>query len=229
MKTLSLIFIFFLIVSCKEVTPTLTAQDFVDKAIETACDGNCETATIDFTFRDRQYKSQRKGGAYQLERVFSDSSGTIRDVLTNLDFKRYKNDTLVIVPDSMITRYSNSVNSVHYFVQLPYGLNAPAVKKELLGEAIVKDEAYYEIGVTFSEKKGGTDFDDAFVYWIHKENYTVDYLAYEYAVNGGSTRFREAYNVRVVNGIRFVDYNNYKLENLNIKLEDLAQMFEKET
>lgn len=226
MKTLSLISFLLLIVSCKETKPVLTAQDIVDKAIETACNGNCETATIDFTFRDRQYKSERKDGEYKLERILSDSTVTTRDILTNIDFKRYKNDTLIIVPDSMITRYANSVNSVHYFAQLPFGLNAPAVKKELLGEAIVKGETYYEIEVTFSEEGGGTDFDDVFVYWIHKENYTVDYLAYEYAVNGGGIRFREAYNTRVVNGIRFVDYNNYKPQNLSIELVDLAKMFE---
>ncbi len=224
MKTLSLILFFFLIISCKEATPVLTAQRIVDKAIEASCSGNCETATIAFTFRKKQYVSRRKGGQYQLERIFSDSTGTIRDVLTNDDFKRYKNDILLTVPDSMITRYANSVNSVHYFVQLPFGLNAPAVKKELLGEKIIKEEHYYEVGVTFSEEEGGTDFDDTFVYWIHKENYTVDYLAYEYAVDGGGIRFREAYNVRMVNGIRFVDYNNYKPESLDVKLVDLAPM-----
>ena len=226
MKTLSFIFLFLCVISCKEKTPSVTAQSIVDKAIAVACSGNCDTATIDFTFRDRKYISQRNEDNYRLERIFSNETGITRDVLTNESFQRFKNDSLVMVPDSMVTRYSNSVNSVHYFAQLPFGLNAEAVKKELLGETIIKGKSYYEIGVTFSEEGGGTDFDDIFVYWIHKEDYTLDYLAYEYAVNGGGIRFREAYNVRVINGIRFVDYNNYKPESLDIPLIDLAEMFE---
>ena len=83
------------------------------------------------------------------------------------------------------------------------------------------------MGVSFTEEGGGTDFDDTFVYWIHKENYTVDYLAYQYAVDDGGIRFREAYNPRIVNGIRFVDYNNYKPETLDIPLTELDAQFEK--
>ncbi|MFT5436447.1 MAG: hypothetical protein ACI840_001095, partial [Ulvibacter sp.] len=47
-----------------------------------------------------------------------------------------------------------------------------------------------------------------------------------YEVDGGGIRFREAYNPRVVNGIRFADYNNYKPENLNVSLSNLDVLFE---
>jgi hypothetical protein len=127
----------------------------------------------------------------------------------------------------MATRYSNSVNSVHYFAQLPYGLNDNAVQKELLGEATINGNPYFEVGVTFKQEGGGTDFQDKFVYWIHKENYTVDYLAYSYETDGGGIRFREAYNVRYVDGIRFADYNNYKPESLEVSLTDLDALFAK--
>ena len=54
----------------------------------------------------------------------------------------------------------------------------------------------------------------------------LDYLAYSYRVNGGGMRFREATNERVVNGVRFVDYNNYKAKNASTKLENLDKAFE---
>ena len=54
----------------------------------------------------------------------------------------YVNANKIIVPDSTATKYANSVNSVHYFVQLPYGLNDPAVKKELVGNAEIDGEKY---------------------------------------------------------------------------------------
>ena len=97
--------------------------------------------------------------------------------------------------------------------------------KKLIGEDEIKGKNYYEIEVTFSEEGGGTDFDDSFVYWINKETFTVDYLAYKYATNGGGVRFREAYNPRVVEGIRFVDYYNFKPDNKEVSLPELDQLF----
>jgi len=227
MKYIYFLFIIFISFSCKQEKLSETAQNIVDKAIDNACNGHCENTMIDFTFRDRCYVSTRKGSNYKFERITHDSTGVTRDILSNKGFQRYKNDTLIPIIDSMAVKYGNSVNSVHYFAQLPYGLNDNAVIKELLGEATIKNEEYYEIGVHFKEEGGGTDFDDTFVYWIHKEHYTVDYLAYQYAVNGGGIRFREAYNVRDVNGIRFVDYNNYKPETLEVSLTELDELFEK--
>jgi hypothetical protein len=213
--------------SCQEKEKPLTAQHIVDQAIQTSCNGLCEYATIDFTFRDRCYVSTRAKNGYTFERITADSTGVTRDILSNSGFTRFKNDTLVQVADSMATRYSNSVNSVHYFAQLPYGLNDAAVQKELLGETTIKGNPYFELGVSFQQEGGGTDFQDKFVYWIHKENYTVDYLAYSYETDEGGIRFREAYNVRIVDGIRFADYNNYKPESSTVALTDLDELFEK--
>jgi hypothetical protein len=227
MKRLFILFSLILLFSCNEKGETLSAQMIIDRAIESSCNGNCENANIDFTFRDKYYVSERNGGIYRYERISSDSTGVTEDVLTNAGFTRQKNNILIAVPDSMVTKYSNSINSVIYFAQLPFGLNAAAVKKELLGEALIKDEVYYEIRVSFEEDGGGKDFEDIFVYWIHKEKFTVDYLAYQYEVDGGGIRFREAYNPRVVNGIRFADYNNYKPETLDIPLPDMDALFEK--
>jgi hypothetical protein len=226
MKLLSVIVLTFLFLSCKEEQKPLTAQNIVDKAIQVACNGNCDQAKIEFTFRDNNYVSTRKNGLYTLEKTQLDSTGLLHDILNNNGFKRFKNDTLVTLVDSVKTSLIESVNSVHYFAQLPYGLNAPAVRKELVGEATIKGKDYYEVEVRFSEEGGGTDFEDVFMYWINKEEYTVDYLAYKYAVNGGGVRFREAYNPRVINGIRFVDYNNFKPDSIEVELTNLDQLFE---
>lgn len=220
----SLLSLLLLLLACQQPEDKLTAQAIVDRAIDTACSENCDLATIDFTFRDRCYVSKRNGGLYQMERITHDSTGVTRDVLTNDGFERYHNDLPVQIPDSMATKYANSVNSVHYFAQLPFGLNAPAARKQLLGETTVNGIGYYEIEVRFNEEGGGKDFDDVFVYWIRKDNYEVDYLAYSYATDGGGIRFREAYNPRIVEGIRFVDYRNYKPQSLNVKLQDLDSL-----
>jgi len=64
--------------------------------------------------------------------------------------------------------------------------------------------------VTFDQEGGGVDHEDVYVYWVHKQDMTVDYLAYSYQVNGGGVRFRSAYNRRKIGGIIFQDYINYK-------------------
>ncbi len=225
MKSLSILLLTVILFSCQE-KETLTANAIVDKTITEACGGNCDQAEINFVFRKVKYKSVREHGKYQLERNFIDSIGAVRDVVSNNGFKRFINDSLQQLADTTASKYAETVNSVHYFAQLPNGLNAPAAKKELLGEAKISGKEYYEIGVTFREEGGGTDFEDKFVYWINKETFHVDYLAYSYAVNGGGVRFREAYNPRVVEGIRFVDYNNYMPASLKIPLTDLDSLFQ---
>lgn len=92
----------------------------------------------------------------------------------------------------MALKYYNSVNSVHYFAYLPQGLNDKAVQKELLGEVVLKGEPYYKVRVTFAQEGGGNDYEDVFIYWFHKQKFTMDYLAYEFHVDGGGMRFREA-------------------------------------
>ena len=230
MKILLIILIPVVLFSCKEVAKvekiqSLTAEQIIDEAIDNSCQENCERAQIAFTFRDRTYKSTWNKGKYQLERTKIDGENTIQDIIPNEGLKRYINEIETVVNDTMITRISDGVNSVHYFAQLPFGLNNQAVQKKLIGEDSINNNNYYEIEVTFKEEGGGTDFDDVFVYWIHKQDFTVDYLAYRYAVNGGGIRFREAYNARVINGIRFVDYNNYKPESKEIMLSDLDRLF----
>ena len=64
------------------------------------------------------------------------------------------------------------------------------------------------------------------MYWIGKKDFKMDYLAYSYLTDGGGMRFRESKNERVINGVRFLDYNNYKAKNASTKLENLDKAFE---
>lgn len=221
-----IIFLALISVSCQEKKDSLTAQEIIDKTIEKAGASRYKNASIEFKFRDHTYKSSRKGGEFQLERSITDSTGKYRDVINNTGFRRFINDTLATVPDSMVVRYSSSVNSVHYFAHLPYGLNDRAVNKKLAGETVIKGEPYYKINITFQQEGGGADHHDEFMYWIHKEKFTIDYLAYKFLVNDGGIRFRAAFNPRVIDGIRFVDYMNYTISNFNTKLEDLDKLYE---
>lgn len=214
-----------LIYACE--TEQENAQQIIDKAIVKAGGERYKNAEISFDFRKGSYRSKREGGDYELERIMSDSTGAqYRDVVNNNGFTRYYKDTVVKLPDSMKTIYANSVNSVHYFVQLPFGLNDAAVNKELMGKDSIDNKEYYEIKVTFNEEGGGEDHEDVYMYWVDTKNYHVDYLAYSFEVNKGGLRFRKAYNPRTIEGIRFVDYENYKMDNLSTPLDTLDDLYE---
>lgn len=212
--------------SCEQKKKQLTAQQVIDNTIENAGGSKYDNANINFTFRDTEYSSKRKNGQFELTRSTSDSLGLVKDVLDNNGFERMRNESKVDLPDSMTTKYSNSINSVHYFVQLPYGLNSDAVVKELVGEAEIKDKKYYEIKVTFKQEGGGTDHDDVYMYWIDQKNFTVDYFAYKFYTGKGGIRFRDAFNPRTIGGLRFVDYKNYKIDPWkDVDLKTLDELF----
>jgi hypothetical protein len=226
MRIIYILFILVTITSCKKEIP-LSAQDIVDKTIEVSGGDKYLNAEIDFDFRDKHYRSVREGGKFQYERQFQDSIGIIKDVLNNDGFQRFVNDTLTKIPDSMAVKYTSSVNSVHYFALLPYGLNDAAVNKSSLGEVSIKDKLYHKIKVTFSQEGGGEDYEDVFIYWIEAETFKANYIAYSYIEDDGvGIRFREAYNERFINGLRFVDYNNYKSEDATMDLLGLDKAFE---
>ena len=218
--------IFLLIVSCNSSEKKLKAQEIIDKTIEVSGADLVKNSVITFDFRDRKYKAIRKNGQFYMDRILLVDSTAIRDIITNDGFQRLVNEKKAIVPDTMATRFANSVNSVHYFSVLPYGLNDQAVQKKLLPEVSIKGNEYYKIEISFSKENGGVDFDDTFIYWINKQTFFIDYLAYQFHVNGGGVRFRELKEQCVIEGIRFVDYNNYKLDDENISLNNLDKAYE---
>lgn len=227
MKFLSTIGILLIFISCNQEKKDLSAQQIIDQTIKNAGGEKYENAIINFKFRHAEYSSIRKNGEFELRRKFKDSLGEVEDILSNSGFDRFINGNQLVLADSTKSLYSNSVNSVHYFVQLPYGLNSPAVKKELVGESEIKNNKYYKIKVTFAEDGGGDDHDDIYMYWINQNDFTVDYFAYKFYTDKGGIRFREAYNPRTIEGLRFVDYRNYKIEPWeNVDLKDLGELFE---
>jgi len=166
---------------------------------------------ISFTFRKHKYNAKRDDGLYKYERIGTDSlNRETRDILTNDGLKRLVNGEETTLTEKQRFAFTESVNSVVYFVLLPYFLLDPAVNSRFVGNVTINGEPYNKVMVTFDQEGGGVDFEDEYLYWFHQENSTLDYLAYNYKTDGGGARFRAAYNPRVINGIRFSDYVNYK-------------------
>jgi hypothetical protein len=210
-----------LLYSCDEKK----AQGIVDNAIQKHGGAAYQSLELEFDFRNRHYTASRKDGVFTYTREFTDSTGRIKDVLNNRGLARYRNDSIIEISDQRRKAFSNSVNSVIYFALLPFGLNDDAANKQWIEETTIKGEPYDVVRITFDQRGGGEDHQDIFLYWIHQQKNTMDYLAYSYQTNGGGLRFREAVNPREVGGILFQDYVNYQPEDETVPLEKLQSLF----
>ena len=183
------------------------------------------TANYSFVFRGDAYYFKNNNESYEYSKRSEKEKTVIQDFLKNDALTRVVNGDTIKLSEPKIKRATGGLNSVIYFATLPYKLNDKAVNATYVGETTIKGEDYTILGITFSKEGGGDDFEDQFHYWINTKTNKIDYLAYNYQVNGGGVRFRSAYNRRVIDGITFQDYINHKAK-LNTALQDLPKLYE---
>ncbi len=198
--------------SCNETPQELTADDIIEKAIAKHGGELYDNMEVQFDFRNRHFTAKISKGEYVYERTFRSNDGMVTDVWSNNKFKRMIDDKEIRLERENRRTYQRATNSVIYFALLPFNLDDPVVNRQLMKAVEIKGEPYHKVEITFGENSGGEDFENVYIYWIHKEDYTIDYFAYGFYVNGGGVRFREAYNAREVGGIRFQDYKNYTID-----------------
>ncbi len=210
-------------VSCGEEEKKIDpAQDVLNEAVV----AHGELGNYYFVFRENLYSFEfKETGDYRFPKNIKTDSLMYEDILTQDGFTRIsQGDTLVLSEEDQ-EKYSESLNSVIYFMCLPQKLNDPAVNKELMDPIEVQGKKYHTLKVTFSEDGGGKDFQDIFYYWFNTETHELDYFAYSYEVNGGGVRFRQAINPRRVEGMLFQDYINYEAP-VGTDLDYLPALFE---
>lgn len=214
-----------LILSCSTKNKELNAETIVAKSVEASGTEKFNHAIVEFNFRDYSYKSNIGCGENVLERIKTNDTSTIVDKLLYPELTRKINEKRVFLDDSIANLYGESINSVHYFVQLPMRLNDPAAIKSYIGTETIKDKKFHIVEVRFQEDGGGQDFQDVYRYWFDVDNFQLQYLAYTFLVNGGGIRFREVIREEFVEGIRFVDYNNYAPKENRLSIEEISKHF----
>lgn len=195
------------------------ADSIVARSIQAHGGEGLDHAEMTFRFRDARFRVLRDGGRFRYERTYTDSlDRSVREVLSNDSLYRAVEGERVSLPDSTLRDVETAVNSVAYFALLPYPLQDPAVQAAYDGSETIDGADYHRVIVTFRQEGGGRDWRDRFVYWFHADTYTMDFLAYAYGFGNPDeeigTRFREAYNVRTIEGIRVADYRNFTAEDL---------------
>ena len=220
-----IILLFLILVSCSNSSHISTSQ-IINKSIK-AHGWDQDDFSIVFDFRDYQYELKRKNKFYSFQRTTKKEGNVVKDLMSSKKkLKRFINDKSIELSDSMTNLFSNSLNSVMYFFQLPRPLKDQAVITKYLGLAKIFNEKYWTIKVTFKENGGGKDYQDEFRYWININNGQIDYLAYNYLTEGGGTRFRQAVNKQLNQGFIFQDYINFKPNVKFVSLDSLPILFE---
>jgi hypothetical protein len=197
----------------------------IERAITAHGMDKLDSVNMSFSFRDRDYGIERNHGAYTYTRTYTDTlDRRIVDTLTNDGFVRLIDGQQAVLNAEDSTAFANSLNSVRYFVMLPYTLRDPAVQRTDLGEVTIDGQTYDRVKVTFAAAGGGQDHEDIYHYFFNSDNGELDYLAYSFDVNEGGLRFRKAINKRRVGGILLQDYVNY---GVNGEDRDIDRVVEK--
>jgi len=197
-----------------------SASAIVDSAVAAHGGAVLDRAEVAFNFRGDQYRIRQEDGQYHYRRTYTDSlDQTVTEGLTNDGVYRVVDGDTVSLSEDERGDIHTTVNSVTYFALLPHPLTDAAVQPSYSGRDTIDGTPYHRIRVTFQQEDGGQDWEDVFMYWFRTDTYAMDYLSYAFGLGPDDmeqgTRFREAYNVRRVEGVRFADYMNYASDTLS--------------
>jgi hypothetical protein len=201
-------------------------DSIIELAYEAHGGTNYRNTTYAFDFRGVTYSFLFTKDNYRYTKKDTTKGKLLTDKMTSDGFERTINSKVEQLSEIEKHKYSESLNSVIYFASLPYKLRDKAVNRDYQDDTNINGENYFTVKISFDEKGGGTDHDDVFYYWINKQTHTIDYLAYQYATNGGGVRFRKAFNARRVNNVVFQDYVNFGAP-VGTDLKDLPGLFER--
>ncbi|MFK8057621.1 MAG: DUF6503 family protein [Saprospiraceae bacterium] len=184
-----------------------------------------EKAHYQFVFRGKKYTFKNEGSEFRYEVVREKNGVTTVDLMDKGVLTRTVDGKKLDLTEKEYNGISESLNSVIYFATLPHKLTDASVNLAHGGRVSINDGSYEILQVTFDQEGGGVDHDDQYRYWVNSETGRIDYLAYNYQTGKGGVRFRAAYNPRIVEGILFQDYVNYKAP-VGTPLDSLPLFFE---
>lgn len=217
----------FVFLGCSSATEDV-ATAWIEKANIAHGTALLDQLIFRFTFREYTYGLTRKKYTKSYSRTKLSKEGLLTDTLYHgKDFQRWINGKPVIVSDSLKQLYTESINAVLYFIQIPQVLNDAAVQSSYLGEVTILGEPYICLKVTFQQEGGGVDYQDEYRYWIHQKTHLIDFLAYRFYSGKGGTRFRKVSHRERVNGMIFQAYENFSPPTLFPPMDSLASLFTK--
>ena len=225
-RTLTLILLIAL-TSCQE-----EADRIIESSIEYHGFKNFYKELVEFKFREYTYLIDRTQSPFLYTKKIQLQDSITGHTIIQIDslwnsskFSRSINGERLKLTEEDESRFSNSLNSVAYFYQLPLPLKDDATIITLLENTLIEGKEYATLKVSFSEENGGTDHEDTYRYYFDTSTYALSYLSYDFHINDGGVRFRKAYQ-RPQGNFIFLDYDNYKAPK-GTPLDSLPILFDK--
>ena len=214
----------------------ISCQSEADRIIQSSIEyhgfENFYKEVVEFKFREYSYLIDRTQSPYlYTKKIELTDSITGQPVIqidslwNSTEFKRTINGNDLTLSEEDEARFSNSLNSVAYFYQLPLPLKDNAAVTTVLDNVMIKGKEYFTLKVSFTQENGGADHEDTYRYYFDTSSYALSYLSYNFHTNEGGVRFRKAYQ-SVKGKFIFLDYDNYKAPK-NTPLDSLPLLFEK--
>jgi len=207
------------------------ADRIIESSIEYHGFKNFYKEPVKFKFREYTYLIDRTQSPYLYTKEIQLKDSITGEPIIQIDslwnsseFQRSVNGKTLTLNEKDEARFSNSLNSVAYFFQLPLPLIDDAAIVTLLENTVIEGKEYFTIKVSFSEENGGADHEDTYRYYFDTSTYALSYLSYSFHINNGGVRFRKAYQ-RPKGAFIFLDYDNYKAPK-DTHLDSLPLLFE---
>ena len=153
-KTVSLLLIVFCAIpfcSIAQKTTDKKAKAIIQQCVAVHGGKNYQNVNVSFDFRRYAFKIKSNGSMFEYERTTKDSlNNMVRDVLNNAGFARDINGQKQTLTAKEEDKYREGVNSVAYFVLLPYKLLDASVNLSHIGTIKIDNQAYDKIKVWFA-------------------------------------------------------------------------------
>ncbi|NQX76142.1 DUF6503 family protein [Gilvibacter sp.] len=213
-------------VSCQQVEPQQQIQPraLLDSAIAAHGGGHYDGATISFGLNNYDFKLKREGYTYDYE-MSQEKDGVLHKVNTFNGGLTYKiGDSLVDQGGRQMTLIRERVNNVAYDFYIPYSLTGNDVILEYLGMEDMRLKPYHKLKVSYKQIPGGDPDHRAYILWISKDTYEIDFIAKQNDETSGRKQFMAAAYKRRVNSMLFSDFELYQTagRNKDVRIDSLG-------
>jgi len=196
-----------LLTSCTS-TPDITAEELLEKTIETLGKRALYNSELSFMEREISYTSLRS--KYQYEYTMKRSVDTINYFAKSYNGGfEYTENGVPVSYGATSGQLEKDLIDLNQFMILPANFeNDNAVLLNLKNDISIDGIEYYVLHISFKNQMP-TDLAGNYNLYIAKDTYEIDFIGYDSLATEGRFFLKEAFNKRVLNGVSFSDYRTY--------------------
>lgn len=216
--------IILLLFSCNN-EQSLSGEDLLNRAIEVSGGDSFFHSTISFDAQGMRYTMERDGNIANFT--------SERQVDTTYYKATYRNGYQqyfvngVEQEESFSSRkfISSRLEGFLYLTSIPHVFNQTAVIVNRKEDVVIRNKTYQVLHITFT-KLPEDDPGNEFYLYIDPVSGYVEFRAEKLDLDGETNLLKKAYNPRIIEGIRFVDYKVFTTRDTTMLLSDYYKAYD---